>query len=143
MSPRKVFVCKPDADKETREHVFKGNVDSIHRADLVIALLDYELPEGDSLNICERNRLPDYQIGAQVSIPDSGTVWEMGHAYASCKPVLGLYLNKEVKLNLMLAECCTWVLDSYDKLEEWLDLLADNEYNLNSMGGAPWSGRII
>lgn len=144
-SPRKVFVCKPDADKETRNNVFKGNVDGIHAADLVIALLDYQLPSNLTMNICKGTGEPDdgQAIGAQVAIPDSGTVWEMGHAYASCKPVLGLYLNPNVKLNLMLAQCCTWVIRSYEELEEWLEDLDLANYNLNSMGGVPWQGRII
>ena len=65
---------------------FNADIRQIDQADLVVAILDYEL-EGDK------------------HVPDSGTIWECGYAHGQHKPVILIRFDKNEKqaINLMLA----------------------------------------
>lgn len=99
-SPFRIFVCPPDADAETREKTFMGNLQEIREADLVVAVTDGK---------------------------DPGTLWEMGYAFARGIPVVGVALALgDRPFNLMLAEGCRAVARTLPELLKILDAYGEN-----------------
>ena len=95
-SPRRIFVCPPDAPKEDQDATFEGNLHHIKTADFLI--------------VNTRDK-------------DIGTIWEAGYAYANDVPIVyfcgGLPVG--AKFNLMLARSGVKVCTSYMELENYLD----------------------
>ena len=60
-SPRRIFVCPPNAPKETQDATFDGNLHHINTANFLI--------------VNTRDK-------------DIGTIWEAGFAYASAVPII-------------------------------------------------------
>jgi len=120
-------------DPQHARDVFEENRMSIERADLVVALLDYLLPKSSFLSVVPG--IHSYQLDQVASfpelrIPDAGTVWEMGMAYAHKVPTVGFFSNQPKKANLMLARCCIGFAFSYEALEVGLRAL---QWNSRSM----------
>lgn len=97
-SPRRIFVCPPDAPQDVQEETFKGNLEHIRNADFVIAST----------------------VGPKV---DVGTVWECGYAFSVKTPIVYICANlpKGMRFNLMLAKSGCKVCTSYEQLEDYLD----------------------
>ena len=95
-SPRRIFVCPPDASRETQDHTFVGNLQHIIQSDFLI--------------VNTRDK-------------DIGTIWEAGFAFACKKPIIYFCqgLPKGAKFNLMLARSGVKVCTSYEQLEDYLD----------------------
>jgi len=95
-SPRRIFVCPPDAPKETQDATFDGNLHHIETADFLI--------------VNTRDK-------------DIGTIWEAGYAYANHVPIVYFCagLPAGAKFNLMLARSGIKVCTSYEELESYLD----------------------
>jgi len=95
-SPRKIFVCKPDADLETQDKVFKGNLEHIEKSTFVL--------------VNTRDK-------------DIGTIWEAGYAFAKNKDIVYFCagLPPGAKFNLMLARSGIKVCTSFEDLEKYLD----------------------
>ena len=95
-SPRKIFVCPPDAPKEVQDNTFMGNLEHIAAADFLI--------------VNTRDK-------------DIGTIWEAGFAYALRKPIVYFCagLPAGAKFNLMLARSGCKVCTSFEDLEDYLD----------------------
>lgn len=92
---RDSIVVNTQTSKTELAEVFNSNCEAIDRSDFVIAVLDYA---GTEL-FFEKNskRFP-------VNIPDSGTIWELGYAFAKNKPIIGFYSKNPERINLMLSE---------------------------------------
>ena len=94
-SPRRIFVCPPNAPKSVQDETFEGNLFHIKTADFLL--------------VNTRDK-------------DIGTIWEAGFAYAFNKPIVyfcaGLPLG--AKFNLMLARSGVKVCTSFEELEEYL-----------------------
>ena len=94
-SPRRIFVCPPNAPKSVQDETFEGNLFHIKTADFLL--------------VNTRDK-------------DIGTIWEAGFAYAFNKPIVyfcaGLPLG--AKFNLMLARSGIKVCTSFEELEEYL-----------------------
>lgn len=89
---------------EWRKATFKSDVDAIDDCDIVVA------------------------INAQGNYDDAGTMWEIGYAYATNKPVV-LFNNTENTINLMIADSLHALITSYDELQEYdFDKLEKREY---------------
>lgn len=103
-SPRRIFVCPPNAPKEVQDETFTGNLHHIQTADFLL--------------VNTRDK-------------DIGTIWEAGYAYAFNKPIVYFCagLPEGAKFNLMLARSGIKVCTSFEQLEEYLDR-AINEGNL-------------
>ena len=103
-SPRRIFVCPPNAPKEVQDETFSGNLHHIQTADFLL--------------VNTRDK-------------DIGTIWEAGYAYAFNKPIVYFCagLPEGAKFNLMLARSGIKVCTSFEQLEEYLDR-AINEGNL-------------
>ena len=95
-SPRRIFVCPPDAPKETQDATFDGNLHHIKTADFLI--------------VNTRDK-------------DIGTIWEAGYAYANEVPIVYFCqgLPAGAKFNLMLARSGVKVCTSYEQMEDYLD----------------------
>ena len=95
-SPRRIFVCPPNAPKETQDATFDGNLHHIKTADFLI--------------VNTRDK-------------DIGTIWEAGFAYANEVPIVYFCagLPAGAKFNLMLARSGIKVCTSFEELEDYLD----------------------
>jgi len=95
-SPRRIFVCPPNAPKEVQDETFTGNLHHIETADFLL--------------VNTRDK-------------DIGTIWEAGYAFAFKKPIIYFCagLPEGAKFNLMLARSGIKVCTSFEQLEEYLD----------------------
>ena len=95
-SPRRIFVCPPDAPKETQDATFYGNLEHIEKADFLL--------------VNTRDK-------------DIGTIWEAGYAHANKRPIIYFCagLPAGAKFNLMLARSGIKVCTSFEQLEDYLD----------------------
>ena len=95
-SPRRIFVCPPDADKSVQDDTFMGNLKEITEADFLI--------------VNTRDK-------------DIGTIWEAGFAFAHRKPIVYYCggLPEGAKFNLMLARSGAKVCTSIEEIEDYLD----------------------
>ena len=95
-SPRRIFVCPPDAPRETQDATFIGNLQHIVAADFLL--------------VNTRDK-------------DIGTIWEAGFAFAHKKPIVYFCagLPEGAKFNLMLARSGVKVCTSFEDLEDYLD----------------------
>lgn len=94
-SPRRIFICPPDAPKEVQLETFDGNLHHIKTADFLL--------------VNTRDK-------------DIGTIWEAGYAYAHDVPIIYFCagLPEGAKFNLMLARSGVKVCTSFEQLEEYL-----------------------
>lgn len=95
-SPRRIFICPPDAPKSVQDETFDGNLHHIKTADFLL--------------VNTRDK-------------DIGTIWEAGYAYAHNKPIVYFCagLPEGAKFNLMLARSGIKVCTSFEQLEDYLD----------------------
>jgi len=99
-SPRRIFVCPPDAPKSVQDETFDGNLHHIKTADFLL--------------VNTRDK-------------DIGTIWEAGYAFAFDKPIIYFCagLPEGAKFNLMLARSGVKVCTSFEQLEEYVDRVID------------------
>jgi len=95
-SPRRIFVCPPNAPKEVQNATFSGNLEHIEKADFLL--------------VNTRDK-------------DIGTIWEAGYAFANQRPIVYFCagLPRGAKFNLMLARSGVKVCTSFEDLEDYLD----------------------
>ena len=95
-SPRRIFVCPPNAPKEVQDETFEGNLHHIKTADFLL--------------VNTRDK-------------DIGTIWEAGYAFAFDRPIVYFCagLPEGAKFNLMLARSGIKVCTSFEQLEDYLD----------------------
>ena len=95
-SPRRIFVCPPNAPQEVQNETFYGNLRHIQQSDFLL--------------VNTRDK-------------DIGTIWEAGYAHAYGKPIVYFCagLPEGAKFNLMLAKSGIKVCTSFDELEDYLD----------------------
>lgn len=90
--------------REWRAATFKNDVDHIDWCDIVVA------------------------INSQGNYDDAGTMWEIGYAYATNKPVVLVNLTGDT-INLMVADSLHALITSYEELETYdFDKLEKIEY---------------
>ena len=101
-SPRRIFVCPPDAPRSVQDETFSGNLHHIETADFLL--------------VNTRDK-------------DIGTIWEAGYAYAFNKPIVYFCagLPEGAKFNLMLARSGIKVCTSFKDLEDYLDRTIEEE----------------
>ena len=95
-SPRRIFVCPPDAPRSVQDETFEGNLTHIKNADFLV--------------VNTRDK-------------DIGTIWEAGYAHALNIPIVYFCagLPEGAKFNLMLARSGIKVCTSFEQLEDYLD----------------------
>ena len=99
-SPRRIFVCPPNAPKHVQDETFEGNLHHIETADFLI--------------VNTRDK-------------DIGTIWEAGYAFANNVPIVYFCngLPEGAKFNLMLARSGVKVCTTFDQLEDYLNRCHD------------------
>ena len=95
-SPRRIFICPPNAPKEVQDETFIGNLHHIETSDFLL--------------VNTRDK-------------DIGTIWEAGYAFAHKRPIVYFCagLPEGAKFNLMLARSGIKVCTSFEELENYLD----------------------
>ena len=101
-SPRRIFVCPPNAPKEVQDETFDGNLHHIKTSDFLL--------------VNTRDK-------------DIGTIWEAGYAFAFDKPIVYFCAGLPVgaKFNLMLARSGIKVCTSFEQLEEYLNRVIESD----------------
>ena len=92
-SPRKIFICPPNAPLDVQKDTFKGNVDHIRTADFVLC---------------------------NTRDKDMGTIFEAGVAYNADVPIVYFAQGLTGNFNLMLAQSGVKVTTSYEELRDYL-----------------------
>ncbi len=82
------FESEPFGSFKWQDAVFASDMRQVRKADVVVAILDYQLEEG-------------------LTEPDSGTIFEIGAAYQANVPVIMVQFGNNGQLNLMLARSYT------------------------------------
>lgn len=95
-SPRRIFVCPPDADEDIQKSTFDGNIKHLKEADVVVG---------------------------NTQDKDLGSIFEMGAAFAFGVPIIYFCegLPEGAKFNLMLAKSGIKVCTSIDELKDYFD----------------------
>lgn len=93
-SPRKIFICPPNASKEVQEATYQGNLKHIREADFLI--------------VNTRDK-------------DLGTIMECGYATAFDKHIIYFAQGLQGKFNLMLSRSGKKVTTTFEQLEDYLD----------------------
>ena len=95
-------ICPPDAGPDQVTETYKANVDNIITAEFVFAILDYKLPDWQALIAIDKTN--GETVSPPLSLPDTGTVFEMGYAIARQVPVITFSEAEPKRINLMLSE---------------------------------------
>jgi nucleoside 2-deoxyribosyltransferase len=95
-SPRRIFICPPNASREVQDATYHGNLQHIRDADFLI--------------VNTRDK-------------DLGTIMECGYATAFNKHIIYFCagLPKGAKFNLMLSRSGAKVCTSFEDLEDYLE----------------------
>jgi len=141
ISPRKQHVGGDVGihDAATACKVFAQNCEDMNSATHVLAVLNWELPADRELHLMQRRKVGNGQEHqdlltsvTRLSLPDTGTVWEMGYAYATGRPIAAFTTNPH-RLNVMLLRCASSLLLGLPDVHAWL---ADVNYTRE------WKGKI-
>lgn len=109
--------------------VFDANEQGLNECRVMIAVLEYALPEGDKTELFQRGAHvgmdfdgePEYASKrTRIELPDAGTVWEAGYFRAQGKLVLGFHTNQAKHLNLMLSHGCDGMIRGFGNLRTFL-----------------------
>lgn len=110
-SPKEEAICGAISDQETRQKIFKGNIDAIDACDIVFAVTDGK---------------------------DMGTIWEAGYAYG-IKKHQKAFGWKGIKIvyycetlgnglfNLMLAQSGDIIITKFEDVDKLPELLAGDK----------------
>jgi len=103
--------------------VFNSNEQGLNECRVMIAVLEYALPDctyfGSLYSPCVEPFGPGTQF-TPIELPDAGTVWECGYHRAQGKLVLGFHQDKAKHLNLMLTHGCDGMIRGWENLECFL-----------------------
>jgi len=126
---------KYEEQKSNATEIFMRNIKWMFNADILLFQLDYPMDDGEQLIL----RSP-IDGDENVSLPDSGTVWEMGYGYClrrvrECR-LIGYHTLPVQNLNLMLAQCLDGIAENL-----WDVFLPDGKLDLTAL--TDFSGRQI
>ena len=108
-------------DDAAASRIFERNeeqlmVGSAWRCTHMLAVIDYVLPNGTELRLMS-GKTP---LGHPITIPDTGTVFEMGMAYSLNIDIYSFTVHPPEKMNVMLSKCTCGILHGFDKLRCFL-----------------------
>lgn len=117
--------------EEKRKHtawepVYRSNETGLDECRIMIAVIDYALPYGQSVQLCrheESGETAEWDIPIKkLDLPDSGTIFEVGYHRAQGKLVLSFFPEKkEVShLNIMISHGTDGTILGWDNLETFL-----------------------
>lgn len=121
--------------------IYRRNIQGLHSADYVLAVVDWLLPTSQEIRVvnfhrgegeCEEIKSVSGLASGPLNIPDAGTVYEMGYAAALLQSRIGcqgyvagtpktlLFVPKPRKLNLMLTQGVSGFIQGFRHLEKFL-----------------------
>jgi nucleoside 2-deoxyribosyltransferase len=103
--------------------VFQSNLDGLDECRVMIAVLEYALPEDKRMYLCTGEEDgPGFNVlsSQEMELPDAGTVWEMGYFRAQGKIVIGYHTDKAKHLNLMLSHGCDALIKGFENLDNFI-----------------------
>jgi len=103
--------------------IFEGNCDDIDACDAVLAIVPFLSAPGQDLCIRSIEGGRATTLVTDLTLPDTGVVWEMGYAFAKGKPIFGFFEGCR-QPNLMLAQCCAGIAVDLSELKLMLQMLA-------------------
>lgn len=126
---------------EDAAKIYKRNVDGLHAAQYVLAVVDWLLPDNQFVGIIGGDALPSKGtrpiadiLAGPLNIPDAGTVYEMGYAAALRLarasevpedardfPWTLLFVPKPRALNLMLTQGVSGFIQGIEHLQKFLN----------------------
>lgn len=113
----------------TAQKIFDRNVEAMQKCDSMFAQLDYPLPRGFSTVVRSHGN------AVKITLPDSGTAFEIGYANRMGIPVIGYYVEKPLKMNLMLTCSLRGIVDDIFKF------MNNDQINWSLM--KDWRGELI
>ncbi len=132
LSEVSVRLRKEGFSPQIAAEIFAVNLTKLDEAEAVLAVLDWLLPPGRTLALIEKDEASGTPLPGEPTfflqecqIPDSGTVWELGVAYANDIPSYVISTGKEP--NLMLIQGATGVLQREDQILALLDIWAPSQ----------------
>jgi nucleoside 2-deoxyribosyltransferase len=94
---------KPPISPQDAAYIFQKDTEELDASDVVLANLDYLLPELQCLAVCTEGSWD----GRGLRLPDTGVVFECGYAYRSGTPIVAFVSEAwDSPLNVMMAQCC-------------------------------------
>lgn len=112
---------KPNPADRGWNDVFKSNVDELQDCDVILANLHWALNPDTRLCLVQASEGGGISL-VDIALPDSGTVWEMGWAYAHQKPIVAFTPKANAKLNLMLAKTYDALVVGFENLRGFLQV---------------------
>lgn len=110
-------------DRKIREKwqpVLHSNIDELDKADLILAVLEYAMPQGYSL-FAGRSHIDVVGEMKKLELPDNGVVFECGYAYARGKSIIGFHSTKPLdEMNLMLSHTMSGHITGFEDLARFL-----------------------
>lgn len=105
--------------------IFACNVENIDDATHMLAVVDWLLPENQQIRLLEQvvpgNFAYPVMKSDALQIPDAGTVWEMGYAFARNKPLIMFTTRQNMPMNIMLSQCCQGIVRGMSHLNSYLN----------------------
>jgi len=106
--------------------IFDRNILWMTYSDVCLFQLDYPMTPGCELHVC------DGKEPTPISLPDMGTVWELGFAFALKKwravTLIGYYTGPVPKVNLMIAQSLDGIAENITDV-----FLPSGELNLSAL----------
>lgn len=128
----------PEERKNPRawDAVFDSNVQGLNTSTHMIAVLEYAYPPETSLNVISSISGAEV-VRTPISLPDAGTVWEMGYFHALRRPVYGYHRDQAGHLNLMLTHGCSGMVVGTDQLNRLVEMIKNR--NVDPEAFALWN----
>jgi len=131
----------PERMADSADECYQHDLRGLTQCELMLAVLTYEL-DGHHLALGHtvfRDGAKQFAVDQWgVSIPDTGTVWEVGFFTAECKPVVGFYPQPRGRLNIMLTQSVHGFVFGLDNLDTWVR----EGMSLDSTILADWEGSM-
>lgn len=103
---------------EAWKPLFDMNLEGLAECDMMIAVLCYYVNPYEQVTL--KTNTPNGIVEKPLHLPDSGTVWEMGHFFHQEKPIIGYYPGDANYLNVMLTHSTKGIIQSIDDLDTFL-----------------------
>ena len=140
----KIFAPVDEVYKENNglkpEEIFKRNLDWMNHSKLSLIQLDFPFPPTEKLCLVSNHSCHDREDISfltplkVLSIPDSGTCFEIGYLFSKKIPMIGYYFSKQDSINLMLAQSLTGFCKPHI-----LDIFLENKIIWNNI--TEWKGK--
>lgn len=105
------------------EPVFDCNIRGLRDSSILLAVLNYSLPEEQQVGLASYVEEPfEHHVRMAsfkpLELPDTGTIWEMGYFLGKGKIVVGFHPEKKAEhLNVMLTHGCDGLISGWNNLD--------------------------